>query len=132
MHERMGHHDDRRAGFVDLRQQRHNRVAVLGVQVSRGLVGKNQLRVRNERTRDRDALLLPARKLMRQVPGPVRNTDALEGSAHTAPALATRYPPVQQRHLHVFRYVEIVDEVETLEDETNACTPQRRELALRM
>src|SRR6202011_1826015 len=93
---------------------------------------KNQLGVRNERARNGDALLLPTRKLMRQVLGPGRNANALEGSTHAPPALTARDPAVQQRHLHVFRYVEIVDEVEALEDEANARAPQDGELALRI
>src|SRR5688572_18457489 len=56
---------DRRAVGVQVRQQRHDLLAVLRVQVTRRLVGQQDRRATHERARHGDTLLLTARELRR-------------------------------------------------------------------
>src|SRR6185503_2899766 len=62
------HHDDRLAQVVvQPLEQPEDLLGGRAVEIAGGLVGDDQRRVRDQRTRDRDALLLPARKLVRLV-----------------------------------------------------------------
>ena len=73
------HHDDRLAELlVQAPQQLEDLVARLRVEVARGLVGDQDLRVGHDRARDRDALLLAARELPRVVVHPVGEADDRE------------------------------------------------------
>ena len=58
-------HDDNRLAVLAVQelQQAEDLVRGLAVEVARGLVAHEQLGVRNQRPRDRDALLLPAGEL---------------------------------------------------------------------
>ena len=62
---RMGHHDDGRPLAVQFAEQAHHLLAVLGIQVSRRLVGQNQLRTGHDGTGDGRALLLSSGNLAR-------------------------------------------------------------------
>src|SRR5262245_9568314 len=55
------HEHERVAGAVQLVEKREDLRAGGRVEVARRLVGKQELRLRDERTRDRDALALAAR-----------------------------------------------------------------------
>ena len=57
-------HDDGRAVLVQAMQNVHNFNAGLGVQITRGFVCQNQRRLIDQRARNRDTLLLSARKLI--------------------------------------------------------------------
>src|SRR5580765_5078808 len=57
--------DDRRARVVQLAEQLHDLLALRRVQVARGFVGENHLRVRDDRTGYPHELLLAARELAR-------------------------------------------------------------------
>ena len=74
----VGDDEDRDAGLVDLGEQIHDLLARLAVERAGRLVGEDQPRLADQRARDRDALLLTARHLRRQVVGPVAQADALE------------------------------------------------------
>ena len=63
----VGYHDDGGAFFVELFEQVHHFHAVLGVEVTRRLVGKDNLGVGDDGTGNGDALLLSARELGRLV-----------------------------------------------------------------
>src|SRR5690606_35530555 len=56
-------HADRRSLVVQLLQQRHHRLAVLRVEVTRRLVGQQDERPADDGARDRDTLLLTAGEL---------------------------------------------------------------------
>ena len=61
---RVGYHYDGRALLVQFGQQIHDLFAVLRVEVAGGLIGEDQLRVRNDGAGDGDALLLTSGKLL--------------------------------------------------------------------
>ena len=71
-------------------RMRHDLVAHLRVEVARGLVGEQQAGPADDGARDRDALLLPARELRREVVHARAEPDALE--RRRAPPAAARRP----------------------------------------
>ena len=114
---RVGHHDDGRTLAVQLRKQFHHLAAVLRVEVTRGLVGQDQLGVRHHGTGDGHTLLLSARELLGEVFGTVRNIHAAQDLVDTTLALGRLDAHVDQRQLDVLEDVQFVDQVERLEDE---------------
>jgi hypothetical protein len=72
---------------LDALEERHDLLAGRRVEVAGRLVGEQQGRFGDERTGDRDALLLPAGELRRTVIHPVAEPDRLEGRPRTGPAL---------------------------------------------
>ena len=71
-------HQHRRAELVDLDQQLDDPPARDRVEVPRGLIGDEDRRVVDERSRDRGPLLLAARELGRQVVGVILEADEAE------------------------------------------------------
>jgi hypothetical protein len=63
---------------VEFEQQLANSTTRDGIQVTGGLIGKQNRRLRDECTRKRDALLLTARQLPRIVPCAGPQSDALK------------------------------------------------------
>jgi hypothetical protein len=80
----VGGHDDGRAGAVDPVDQLHDPDGGLGVEVAGRLVGEQQGRMVDERPRDRDALLLTARQLVREVVELGREADEPQDVRHLA------------------------------------------------
>src|SRR5581483_1393140 len=87
-------------------------------------------RVVRERARDRDALLLAARELARQVVEPPVEADALEQLLHPLAAVAPCEVRRRERRLDVLRRGERRDEVELLEHEPEGGAPQPRQLGV--
>ena len=78
----MGDHHDRRALPVKFLQQFHDLLAVLGVEVPRWLVGKEQGGPTHQRAGDRRALLLPTGELVRVVLRAMRDAHVLHGGVN--------------------------------------------------
>ena len=57
------HRNDRDARRIELREDIHHLFGCVGVERAGGLIGQEHRRAVDDRPRDRDALLLPARKL---------------------------------------------------------------------
>src|SRR5580698_5643223 len=118
---RVRHHDERGAACVYPSKHLHDGISVCGVEITGGLIGQDDLRARHQRTSYRDPLLLTSRKLLRHVLGAMCQTDFFEGGLHAFAAFMTRHMPVDQSHLDVLRNIQIIDQVEALEHETDAC-----------
>src|SRR6185436_7461545 len=88
-----------------------------------------QRRVRNERPRDRHALLLAARELARFVLRTIREPDELERRGNVALALRGGKLRQQQRHLDVALGREDRQQVVELENEADVARAPFRELA---
>ncbi len=112
------HHDDCGALGIEFAQDTHHFRAVLGIEVSRGFVGKNQFGVAHHRPRDSHALLLAARKLLRKMLGAVAQPHPFENGVDTFLALACLDVEIEQGQFHVLKHVQFVYQVETLKDET--------------
>jgi hypothetical protein len=99
-------------------EQVEDAVGALPVEVARRLVAQQEGRIGDDRPRDRDALLLPARQLPRKWT-PVRETDHVEGRLHVLAPLAARERGQQQRQLDVAIGREDRDQVVGLEHEAD-------------
>src|SRR5262249_15191245 len=107
-------------GFVEPLQNFHDLVAGCGVEVSGGLVGKNDIGIVDKRPRDGHSLLLAARELRRTVieaGGPAHPGWHLDLSLLWLPAYFAR-SLVGERELNVLEYRVLLDQVVGLKDET--------------
>ena len=105
-------------------QQGVQGVGGLLVEVARRLVGQQHRRAHDQRARDRNPLLLPAR----QHPGPMREPfaepDAAQQLLGARPRLGHRDARDPHRHLGVLERGELRQEVVKLEDEPDAVIPE--------
>lgn len=65
----MRYHDDGGALVVQLGKQMHHLGSILGIKITRRLIGKDELRTEDHGTGDGYSLLLTTRKLVREVLG---------------------------------------------------------------
>ncbi len=114
--------------FATPGQHLHHRIAVRGVEIAGGFVREDDLRIGDERPRHGHALLLAAGELLGHVLRAMREAHFLERHGDAPLALGGGHPPVDERHLHVLRDVQVVDEVEVLEHEADARAPAQRQL----
>ncbi len=97
----MGDDNDGVPLLVERIEKAENLLACLAVEVSRGLVRKDERRVVHERPRDRDPLALSAGKLARAMVEPISEIDALERALRSPAALCGRNPAINERQLDV-------------------------------
>src|SRR6516165_947100 len=126
----MGDQQDRGPHLVDLLEQVQHLARHQGIEVAGRLVREQECRVPGDGARDGDALLLPAGELRGHVPGARGEPDQLERAADALAPVGAAQAAVAQRHLHVVIDVEVGDEVEALEDETDALIAQLRTLVV--
>ena len=126
----MGDHHDGGALLVQLGEQLHYLQTILGVKVTRRLIGQDQLGVHHDGTGNGDALLLTARELLRKVVCAVADGHPAQHFFNTLLTLLLGYAKVGQRQLHVLLHVQFVDEVETLEHKSYLSFANLRALTL--
>ncbi len=127
---RVGDHHDGGALVVQLGEQIHHLLAVLGVEVAGGLVGEDELGVGDHGAGNGHALLLSARELLREVLGAVGDGHPLHHGRNPLFALCGADVQVAQRQLYVFIDVQLVDEVEALEHEADVALAELGALLL--
>lgn len=115
----VGHEEDRRAGRVEVGEQRQDLVARGRVQVAGRLVRQQQRGLHGERAGDGRALLLAARHLAGPAVALVGQADELEQLQRPALPLGAGCAGVDERQLDVLEQVEAGQEVEGLEDEAD-------------
>ncbi len=71
-------HDDRRAVGIELIQEIEHLFTVCRIEISGRLISQYEFWICDDSTSHRNALLLPARQLLRPVIGAMRNLDSLE------------------------------------------------------
>ena len=126
----VGDHDDGLAVLaVEHLQQPEDLVRGLAVEVAGGLIAHEQLRVGDQRARDRDALLLAAGELPRLVLGAVREPHDLQRHGGVLAALRGRELGEQQRQLDVALGGEHRHQVVELEHEADVVRAPAGELA---
>src|SRR2546430_2025920 len=125
----VGDHDHGLAEVVQVLEDRENFGARPRVEVSGGLVGEDHRRVVQERSRDRDALLLAAGELARPMMDAVAETDLLERRER---ALSPRVPiaAVDERQLDVLDRVQPREQVVRLKDESDVLVADPSELVV--
>ena len=124
------HEHDRDALFVQLLKERHDLDRHVAVEISRRLVGEQQRRLGDERSRDRHALLLPARQLARLVIQTIAESHASQRFRGELPSCPFQRPVaiVQQRQLDVVERRRPCQQIESLEDEAELLIAQVGEL----
>ena len=118
--------DDHDGPPVETAQQREHGGAVLGVEVAGRLVGQHQLGIVDERSRDREPLLLAAGELVRKVVGhrgQPELVDQLPGPALAAPGRAGQ----AGREQDVLGAAQLLDEVKRLKHEPDVTQPGPRQ-----
>ena len=124
------HEDDRVAAAVQIVHQGEDLLARLRVQVSRRLVGEQDRRLVHERTRDRDALALAARHLVRPVMHAGAQAHRVERFFGPRFPLPARQARIDERQLDVLDGVRAREEVERLEDEADLLVADLRQLVV--
>ena len=108
---------------VQLLEHRHDLDAGAGIEVARRLVGQNQDRVIDQRTRDGDPLLLPSGELGGMMVLPVSQPNNFEFLSSLAPASARSGAAVEERELYVLERAGPGQEIEPLEHESDLSIP---------
>ena len=86
----VGRDQHRRAARVDVAEQVHDLERQIGIEVAGRLVGQHEVRLVDERARDRHALLLAARQFLGQRVQAVLQADPLQHLVGPAPLLLDR------------------------------------------
>ena len=115
----VGYHEDGGAFAVELGEEFHYLFAVLGVEVTGGLVGEDELGVGDDGAGDGYPLLLTSGELLGEVGGAVGDVHALEDVVDHLLALRGLDLHVDEGQLHVLEDVQFVYEVEALEYEAD-------------
>ena len=127
--------DNRDAALpVELLEDVHDLAARARIEVSGRLVREDDRRLIDERSRDRNTLLLTARQLVRKVVKAVAKPDDLErlhGAAVALGPLHLRPTVVEQRQLDVVERRRPGQQVEALEHESDLLVAHDGELVLR-
>src|SRR5438128_3599717 len=129
--ELVGDEDDREPFAVEALQERQHLHARPRVEVAGGLVGQDDRRVVDERSRDGDALLLAARELARMVRLAIGEPDRAEPRAGPGAAVARGVARIEQGKLDVFERGRPGQQVELLEDEPDSAVSDPSELVRR-
>ena len=110
--------DDNQRGTVpvEFAEDVHHDVLVGLVQIPRGFVRQNQLRIVDQRPGNAHPLLFTARELTGQMPRPVRQTHPVQGFQGL---LLVRQTVVILSHHDVLHRRQVVDQVELLENQTD-------------
>src|SRR5215469_8481616 len=125
-------HDDGLAVLaVEHLQESQDLIRGLAIEVPGRLIAHQQLRVGDQRPRDRDALLLAAGELLRFVLGAIGKPDDLQRHPDVLAPLCGRELGEQQRQLDVAFRGEHRHEVVELEDEADVVGAPVGELAAR-
>ena len=121
---RVRHHHDGCAFVVQLGEQLHYLLSVLGIEVTRRLVGQDKARFAHHGTCYGHTLLLTARELLWIVLGTMAHVHTAQDVQHPLLTLALGHVQVLELQFHVLLHGEFVDEVETLEHEAYASLAQ--------
>ena len=117
---RVSHHYDCCALGIELREQFHDSQTALRVEITRRLVGENQLRLAHHGASYRHTLLLTARELLRIVLCAVAQAHLAQNLRNTLATFLRRYAHVAQLQVDILLNGKFVDEVEALEHEADA------------
>src|SRR5205823_6150281 len=125
-------HDENRDSLrVQFLKERHHFHGRSAVEIARRLVGEEQPRLGDERSRDRNSLLLPAGQLARLVVEPVAETDTFERARRELFRVFLRARAViEQWQLDVVQRGRTSQQIEALKDEAELLISYIRELIL--
>src|SRR6516225_1929924 len=125
----VGGDDDRCAGPVELDEQPQQPLRQIRVDVTRRLVREQKLRLRDDGTRNRGALLFSAREHGRQGPNAIAEPDPLEELHDLLAITLLALPDHAQRQRDILKRRHMVEQAKILEHDADA-SPERREHVL--
>ena len=114
------HHHDGGSLLIQFAEQLHHLHTILGIEVTRRLIGKDDARFAHHGTGDGNPLLLTARKLMRIMLGTMAQLHLSQNFEHTLLALRLPHSEVFQLQIHILLNGKFVDKIEVLEHEADA------------
>src|SRR5690606_36027137 len=120
----VGHLDDGRAFAVQRLQHLHDLLALPPVQAAGRLVGQHDARVRDDRPRDGDLLLLPAGELSRVEILLADDLESVENLGDAGLTLLARHVAVRQRDVQILVDGQVVEQMEVLEHEADVVLVQ--------
>jgi hypothetical protein len=126
----VGDQNDRPTTARKLSEQIQDGLGGCRVEVASRLVGQEQIGPQDERTRNRDTLLLPARQLCWIPFFSARQSDRTEKTSHVQSPGRRRVTDVQEREIDVLSHLQERQEVETLEHKAQATIPEGRPATL--
>ncbi len=103
---------------VEAGDQLHHFMAAGRIQVAGGFVGQQHPGFGDDGPGDGDALLLAAGKFARGMVLPAGKPNCLQGLPGAVPPLGVGHPAIDQGQLHIFQGRGPVQQIESLEDET--------------
>jgi hypothetical protein len=110
----VSHHTNGCSLLMKLAQQIHHCLAVGGVKIAGRLVCQQNKRISGDCSGNRDALLLPARKLAWKMLASMGHSNTFQ-SIHDAPlSLCRSQTAIGERQFYVFEHVKVADQIETL------------------
>src|SRR5689334_11995323 len=109
-------------------EEAHDFLAGLRVEVARRFVGEKNRGLVDERARDRDALTLSTRQLVRAVSHSRAELDPLERASRAPFAILCRHSRIHERKLDVPERRRTGKKIEGLEDEADLFVPDSRQL----
>ena len=119
---RVGNHNNRCALLMELFEQSHHLLTILRVEVTRRLIGKDQLGIRHEGAGDSHALLLTTRELLWEVAGTVRDVHTVEHLLYALLTLRGFHAHIDKWQLDILGHRQLVDKVERLEYKADVAT----------
>src|SRR5690606_35555820 len=111
-------HNGHAVARVQLLEELHDLASLVGVEIAGWLVGEDELWIGNQGAGDADELLLAAGELAWVEVSLPDDVKAIEHIAHDALALLLRRVAIGERHFEILIDREVVEEVITLENET--------------
>lgn len=112
-------HDDRGSLLVKIGQQLHDFVTVGGIEVTGRFIGQDKLGVIDDGAGDGDALLLTTGELLGVVVTTVHDLHFVEDDFDALFSFRSFHAEIDEWQFNVFKYGQFVDQVETLEYETD-------------
>ena len=120
----VGNHDDGRSLFVEIGEQGHYLVTVGGVEVTCRFIRQDELGVIDHGAGYGYALLLTTGELLGVVVAAVHDLHLVEDHFHALFSFRAFYAEIDEGEFYVFEYGQFIDQVETLENETDITFPK--------
>ena len=115
----VSYHNHGSTFLIQFGEEVHHFLSVLGVEITRRLIGQYEFRISDHGTGNGYTLLLTTRELLRIVLGTVTDVHALQHIVHHLLAFGLLDAEVSQREFYVFEHIQFIDEVKALENEAD-------------
>src|SRR3989344_870510 len=126
----MSDQNDRFPGMMQTLKQVHHRMSGYRIKISRGFIGKNDLRIIHECAGNSNTLSFSSRKLTRLVVNAVCEPDSLDLLLCQSIPRVSGGSGIRKRKLYVLQHRRPCEQVERLKNEPHGFIPTHREFLL--